>query len=196
MAERWRPEQKDRAKAAPYRDYKGDKHDAFWYFDKEMAGLTEARYAKYKGKQMQYLGFMQRGRLVKYDAGQHAGVIAAFRPEADGLTFHVKGVYTDSLRSSLVKEHAHGGIEVTRICGPVAKVNDTTFTVRFIEWEWIIRSVPEISGCWPLMRVTVDIRVRYNNSIFVFLIGIQRENANIYFSGDRRCEGRSGISFS
>lgn len=77
MAERWRPEQKDRAKAAPYRDYKGDKHDAFWYFDKEMAGLTEARYAKYKGKQMQYLGFMQRGRLVKYDAGQHAGVIAA-----------------------------------------------------------------------------------------------------------------------
>lgn len=77
LAERWRPEQKDRAKAAPYRDYKGDKHDAFWYFDKEMAGLTEARYAKYKGKQMQYLGFMQRGRLVKYDAGQHAGVIAA-----------------------------------------------------------------------------------------------------------------------
>lgn len=121
LAERWRPEQKDRAKAAPYRDYKGDKHDAFWYFDKEMAGLTEARYAKYKGKQMQYLGFMQRGRLVKYDAGQHAGVIAAFRPEADGLTFHVKGVYTDSLRSSLIKEHAHGGIEVTRICGPVAK---------------------------------------------------------------------------
>ena len=52
LAERWRPEQKDRAKAAPYRDYKGDKHDAFWYFDKEMAGLTEARYAKYKGKQM------------------------------------------------------------------------------------------------------------------------------------------------
>ncbi len=81
LAERWRPEQKDRAKAAPYRDYKGDKHDAFWYFDKEMAGLTEARYAKYKGKQMQYLGFMQRGRLVKYDAGQHAGVIAAFRPD-------------------------------------------------------------------------------------------------------------------
>ncbi len=28
---------------------------------------------------------------------RHAGVIAAFRPEADGLTFHVKGVYTDSL---------------------------------------------------------------------------------------------------
>ena len=26
LAERWRPEQKDRAKAAPYRDYKGDKH--------------------------------------------------------------------------------------------------------------------------------------------------------------------------
>lgn len=53
----------------------------------------------------------------------------------------------------------------------------------FIEWEWIIRSVPEISGCWPLMRVTVDIRVRYNNSIFVFLIGIQRETPIYTFPG-------------
>ena len=131
LAERWRPEQKNRAKAASFHDYKGDKHDAFWYFDKEMAELTEARYVKYKDKQMQYLGFMQRGQLVKYAAGQHAGIIAGFYPEADGLTFHVKGVYTDSLRSLPVKEHANGKIEITRICGPVAKVNDTTFTVRF-----------------------------------------------------------------
>mgnify|MGYP007079157352 CR=1 FL=1 len=94
LAERWHPEQKNRAKAASFHDYKGDKHDAFWYFDKEMAELTEARYVKYKDKQMQYLGFMQRGQLVKYAAGQHAGIIAGFYPEADGLTFHVKrGIY-------------------------------------------------------------------------------------------------------
>ena len=160
------------AKVAPYRDYKGDKHDAFWYFDKEMAGLTEARYAKYKGKQMQYLGFMQRGRLVKYDAGQHAGVIAAFRPEADGLTFHVKGVYTDSLRSSLVKEHAHGGIEVTRICGPVAKVNDTTFTVRF--YRMGMDNPKRTGDIWLLAANEGD--SRYKSAVQQFNIRIPYRN--------------------
>ena len=60
-----------------------------------------------------------------------SNVILYHHEHADGLTFHVKGVYTDSLRSLPVKEHANGKIEITRICGPVAKVNDTTFTVRF-----------------------------------------------------------------
>ena len=40
-----------RPKPAPYADYKGDRHDAFWYFDQEMAELTEARYAETRGKQ-------------------------------------------------------------------------------------------------------------------------------------------------
>ncbi len=36
---------------APYSLYQGDRHDAFWYFDREMAELTEARYAETRGKQ-------------------------------------------------------------------------------------------------------------------------------------------------
>lgn len=39
-----------RPKPAPYADYKGDTHDAFWYFDEEMALLTEARYQETWGK--------------------------------------------------------------------------------------------------------------------------------------------------
>ena len=39
-----------RPKSAPYADYQGDRHDAFWYFDREMAELTEARYAETRGK--------------------------------------------------------------------------------------------------------------------------------------------------
>lgn len=173
MAERWHPEQKNRAKAASFHDYKGDKHDAFWYFDKEMAELTEARYVKYKDKQMQYLGFMQRGQLVKYAAGQHAGIIAGFYPEADGLTFHVKGVYTDSLRSLPVKEHANGKIEITRICGPVAKVNDTTFTVRFYRMGmdnprrtgdiWLL-AANEGDGKYKSAVQQLNIRIPYRNT--------------------------------
>ena len=58
-------------------------------------------------------------------------VAARFLPEEDGLTFHLKAVYTDSLHTAITKEHSSTLPEITRICGPVQKVNDTTFTVRF-----------------------------------------------------------------
>lgn len=44
-----------RPQPAPYADYQGDRHDAFWYFDQEMAELTEARYAETRGKQVRPL---------------------------------------------------------------------------------------------------------------------------------------------
>lgn len=44
-----------RPKSAPYIDYQGDRHDAFWYFDREMAELTETRYAETRGKQLRPL---------------------------------------------------------------------------------------------------------------------------------------------
>lgn len=131
LAERWHPNQKKRAKAAPYSSYKGDAHDAFWYFDKEIATLTEKRYAENLNKKEQYLSFMQDGELPKYDENLHARIQTSFRPEADGITFHLKAVFTDSLRTEQTKEHAEGIPEITRICGPVRKVNDTTFTVSF-----------------------------------------------------------------
>ena len=40
-----------RPKPAPYAQYQGDRHDAFWYFDHEMAEQTEKRYAKARRKQ-------------------------------------------------------------------------------------------------------------------------------------------------
>lgn len=36
---------------APWNEYMGDPHEAFWYFDEEMARLTAARYAETKDKQ-------------------------------------------------------------------------------------------------------------------------------------------------
>ena len=66
LAERWHPDQKRRAKAAPFKQYKGDPHDAFWYFDKEMADMTEERYRQERGKKPQYLGFVQENSLLAY----------------------------------------------------------------------------------------------------------------------------------
>ena len=131
LAERWHPDQKKRAKAAPYSQYKGDPHDAFWYFDREIAEATETRYTQSRGKKEQYLGFEQNGSLLTYDKKQHVRVQPRFNPEADGITFHLKAVCTDSLRTKLSDEHADATPIISRICGPVEKVNDTTFMVSF-----------------------------------------------------------------
>ena len=131
LAERWRADGRKRAKAAPYVRYKGDPHDAFWYFDEEMAGLTEEIYRSEAGKKPQHVGFMQDGRLLSRRADAHVKVSVPFRPEADGLTFHLKAVYTDSTCVALSDDHADVPATISRICGPVRQVDDTTFMVSF-----------------------------------------------------------------
>ena len=46
---------------APYDDYQGDSHDAFWYFDKEMTELTEVRYAESRDKKVREVGDIKTG---------------------------------------------------------------------------------------------------------------------------------------
>ena len=131
LADRWRKNEKPTAEAASYDKYEGDKHHAFWYFDKEMADATEKYYANERGKTEQYIGFEQKGKLITFNPKSHVRMSPSFQPEADGATFHLKAVYTDTLRNEYSKEHSTRPIRMSRICGPVEVVNDTTFTVRF-----------------------------------------------------------------
>lgn len=131
LADRWRKNEKPTAEAASYDKYKGDKNHAFWYFDKEMADATEKYYANECGKTEQYIGFEQKGKLITFNPKSHVRMSPSFQPEADGVTFHLKAVYTDTLRNEYSKEHSTHPIRMSRICGPVEVVNDTTFTVRF-----------------------------------------------------------------
>ena len=131
LADRWRKNEKPTAEAASYDKYKGDKTHAFWYFDKEMADATEKYYANERGKTEQYIGFEQKGKLITFNPKSHVRMSPSFQPEADGVTFHLKAVYTDTLRNEYSKEHSTHPIRMSRICGPVEVVNDTTFTVRF-----------------------------------------------------------------
>lgn len=131
LADRWRKDEFPVAKAAPYDKYKGDKTQAFWYFDREMAKATEKYYANERGKKEQYIGFEQKGQLVTFDPNSHVRMSPSFQPEKDGVTSHLKAVYTDTLRNEYSSEHGNRPIRMSRICGPVEVVNDTTFTVRF-----------------------------------------------------------------
>ena len=131
LAQRWQPNQKRRSKPAPYQQYKGDAHDAFWYIDGEMAKLTEDRYTDTYNKKEKYISFVQNGELLEYNADRHVRVQPIFRPLQDGITFHLHAAYSDSLYQNYSTEHISELPRITRVCGPVKVIDDTTFQVSF-----------------------------------------------------------------
>ena len=125
-----------RPAAAPYDEYTGDKHDAFWYFDREMAELTESRYAESIGKKRQYVGFMANGKLVAENPKAQTGMTLDWKPLPDGVTFELEAVYTDSAHTSLAKRHGRKRPYIEVVCGPVRKTGDTTFRLVPYEAGW------------------------------------------------------------
>jgi hypothetical protein len=131
LTNRWHKDRLPEAKTAPYKLYMGDRDSAFWYFDKEMAQLTESIYARQRGKKEQYLGYIQNQKLLEFNLKNFARYQGKFEPEADGLTFHISPAFTDSIHAKITNNHTTTKTVISRICGPVVKVNDTTFTIRF-----------------------------------------------------------------
>lgn len=185
LAGRWNPDEGKRPQAAPYARYKEDPHDAFWYFDREMAEATEKRYALHRRKEKRYIGFMQEGKLLKFDPQLHAGIVAPFLPEEDGLTFHLKAMFTDSLRSVCVGDEEEQNICIERICGPVEKLNDTTFAVRFYRMGmdnlkrtneiWLVASHPgdkKYKGCVQQMTMRIPYRLTEGKRQHILFPGI------------------------
>lgn len=129
---------------APYAAYQGDKHDAFWYFDKEMTDLTEERYQETAGKQVLHVGFEYQGKLIPY-SDQLQGGMAIKLEDADAASFvkskkptriQLKAVYTDATHNASSKAHGTKKPYIEVICGPLKKINDTTFEVYPYEAGW------------------------------------------------------------
>ena len=137
-----------RPQPAPYAQYKGDKHDAFWYFDKEMAELTEARYQETVGKKVQYVGFEYQDKLIPFNEKAQGGMQIKIEDTVDAsaekasiknkkaIRIHLKAVYTDASHSVLSNVHGKKVPHIEVICGPLKKINDTTFEVYPYEAGW------------------------------------------------------------
>lgn len=130
LAGRWIANVK-REKASPFLRYKGNEHDAFWYFDQEMAEATESYYKEPSGKEMRYISFTMDGKLLPFAAASHAQYIVSPKLQKD-FTFNIAAVFTDSSHRQMVANaSANRKIQITKINGPVKQVNDTTFIVDF-----------------------------------------------------------------
>ena len=141
-----------RPQPAPYAEYKGDKHDAFWYFDKEMADLTEARYRETAGKKVQYVGFEYQGQLIPYSDKLQGGMaikiedadVVTTKKQKKPIRIQLKAVYTDASHGVLSKNGEQGPLSghgakkphIEVICGPLKKIDDTTFEVYPYEAGW------------------------------------------------------------
>ncbi|WP_428660175.1 hypothetical protein [Runella sp.] len=130
LMDRWHKDSLSPAQAMPYALYKGNRKQASWCFDKEMVDETEHFYAQARGKTNQQLGFIQHGNIIK-PAGGHANYNLKFMPLEDGISFHLKAFFADTSRIKPAAKHPKSKVSVDRICGPVKKINDTTFQISF-----------------------------------------------------------------
>lgn len=124
LKDRWYPDQRlPESPADFHHKYKGDKKNAFWYFDQEMAHATEAYYARARGKVNRTMGFVVNQKDLALNASSHAQYNTSLNPLNTALTFSVKSYFTDSSDASK--------ITIERICGPVKKLDDSTFQIDF-----------------------------------------------------------------
>ncbi|HTN19746.1 MAG TPA: hypothetical protein VL125_04690 [Pelobium sp.] len=152
LMDRWRNDQLLTAEAAPFNEYKGDRSVSSWCFDKDMVNQTIKRYDAQRGKQKQFIGFKQNGEWLKPQK-THANFHLKFSPEEDGITFHIESVFTDSSRIHISADHGKNKLALNRICGPVKKLNDTTFRVDFQGIGFSPRRSTEI---WLLASSSAD----------------------------------------
>ncbi|OJV87608.1 MAG: hypothetical protein BGO34_11220 [Bacteroidia bacterium 44-10] len=130
LAERWRENRQERATPAAYTGYKGNRHDAFWYFDREMAEATENYYKENPNRKEQHISFLSEGKWLDFNKESHSQY--EFTPNiADDLTFTISAIYSDARHVNPTRNHSKEKIRIHNVKGPVERVNDTTFVVQF-----------------------------------------------------------------
>ena len=144
LVDRWRQGKPPTASAAPFEKYAGNRDEAFWCFDREMAGATEKYYARQCGKLAQLVGFAQDGKTIPLLPKSSDQVRVPVPPLDDSLTFHLQGTFLDAVPAGIPEKwtgltnvtpigHATGGgpVVLSRITGPVVQLSPDTFAIRF-----------------------------------------------------------------
>ena len=141
------------APAAPVADYQGNKDEAFWAFDEEMAKAIEDFQSKFQGKANVLIGYKQKDGLTPPQP-DHGMVHLKFEPQDDGVTFKLTGGFWDTVPptaggkgaewNSWLGEgnpvnqgdpisHPKGAdsqIVISRITGPVVQTAPDTFVIH------------------------------------------------------------------
>jgi hypothetical protein len=150
----WRLDQAPTAEAAPAASYTGNRDEAYWAFDQEMAQAIEAFQGRERNKPPVLLGYKQSQGLTP-PVDDHIQCHLKFEPTGDGMTFDLSGAFWDHVPTS---KDGHSGwlnwlnenerslkegdpldypkdeedkITIAPICGPVRQIGPHTFAIRF-----------------------------------------------------------------
>jgi len=141
LSDKWRMNEMPVSPAAPVGKYTGDTAQAFWFFDEEIARAAEQYQFDYRNMKAQLLAYVQHDTIIK-QRNTHLQAEMVFTPQADGVTFVLKGSFLDTvpgeserpalwtgLQVGSAVGHAtgNGPIAINRVVGPFKKLNDTTF---------------------------------------------------------------------
>jgi len=168
LVDRWRAQNPPTAPPAPYGQYTGDRTQAFWCFDKEMADATESYYSRQRGKLPQLVSISQDGKTIPYVDGFY-GVTVPFEPLADGISFHLSGTFLDTVPKGGPEHwtglpagspigHADGPVTINRICGPLAQTGPDTYSIRF--YRMGMNNVRRTNVIWFLVRQRGDAKYK------------------------------------
>lgn len=139
LVDRGRPDSKPTASAAPIANYTGNRMNAFWAFDGELARAIEKLQSQHQGKKLQLLGYVQKGGVVP-QRQSHVRVGLKVEIENDDLTFKLRPTFLDTvpvdwrgLTAGDPITHAPDAsqLAITRICGPIEHVGPDTYALRF-----------------------------------------------------------------
>src|ERR1019366_8224435 len=98
LFDQWHLNQGPASPAAPVADYQGNRDQAFWAFDEEMAKAIQDFQSKFSGKANVLVGYKQKDGLTT-PRPDHGMVHLKFEPQDDGLTFKLTGGFWDTVPS-------------------------------------------------------------------------------------------------
>ena len=121
---------------APYGEYQGDKRQAAWHFDAELARATVA-YHQGIEKQDQFIQWEDPHRVV----ARARNFFSAVDWVADGQTFAVHPAYADTYPTGGARwgkagepvGHADAPIQVKHVSGPIVLVGERRFRIQYDE---------------------------------------------------------------
>jgi hypothetical protein len=153
LFDQWHLKDGPASPAAPVADYQGNRDQAFWAFDEEMAKAIEDFQSKFRGEANVLVGYKQKDGLTP-PRPDHGMVHLKFEPQDDGVTFKLTGGFWDTVpptadgkgsewagwlgEGSPVNQgdsitHPQGmedKIVISRICGPVVQTAPDTFVIH------------------------------------------------------------------
>ena len=141
LMERWKRYEAPSCEPAPVAEYKGDKREAYWYFDEEMVKETQFLQERFRAqKKTPLVGYRFEGAELP----QHQDHLQIHIPFKGDTTFTFEPMFTENVEEFRLADWT--GLEagakaphpadestlyVQKICGPCTKTSENTYELSF-----------------------------------------------------------------